>query len=209
MKTFKIAQVRTILNIDRPIVVLEVLGNEPIIRTPKELLTDMQNSGRALAINPNDFKHGYEFVSQGSKALFIQCALDCIGAEVTGNIVNNKAGDTYLIEAGHPALTDTTHKLYGSVKEGDSAIIEKDGVRVEGFLSIPLTQAELYRRDITATMANSMLAIMGLGVQAPAQANTTAYAEPELGLEDVDVVAKATQEEAFGKTAKPAVETAK
>lgn len=203
--TLLITGVRTILNIDRPIVVLDVVGNEPVIRTPKELLTDMQNSGRALAINPAEFKHGYEFVPQATKALFIQASMDLAGATLTGDITNNKAGDSYVIEAGHPALTDSTHKLYGSVKEGDKALIEKDGVRVEGFLSIPLTQQELYRRDITSLMASSMLATLGI-TSAPAQvAETVVNAEPELGSQVAEPTASA--EEAFGKPAK--VEVAK
>lgn len=203
--TLTITGVRTILNIDRPIVVLDVVGNEPVIRTPKELLTDMQNSGRALAINPAEFKHGYEFVSQSTKALFIQASMDLAGATLTGDITNNKAGDTYVIEAGHPALTDSTHKLYGSVKEGDSATIEKDGVRVEGFLSIPLTQQELYRRDITSLMASSMLATLGI-TSAPAQVAVSAeQSEPELGAQIAETTA--TAEEAFGK--QPKTEVAK
>ena len=169
-KSFQIVSVRPILNIDRPIVVFEVAGNEPIVRNPKQALTDLQNSGRALEIDATAFSGGYNAVPQMIKAQFIQALFDCAGATITGDITNIKAGDEYTVTAGHPALTDTNHPHYNKVKEGGKLKAEKDGVWVEGFLSIPLTPAELLRRDMSTKMAQTMMQLMGLAGSAPVAA---------------------------------------
>ena len=48
-KSLVIQAVRPIFNIERPVVVFEVLGHEAIVRNPKQALIDLQNSGRALS----------------------------------------------------------------------------------------------------------------------------------------------------------------
>lgn len=196
-RTLNIVAVRTIFNIDRPIVVFEVANHEAIIRTPQQALVDLQNSGRALKLDYNVFKNGLEGVSLDQQAKLKEALLDTIGATLTGNITAHKAGDTYVIEAGHPALTDATHPLYGQVKEGSTAKNEKDGLRIEGFLSIPLTFQEKALRNAMEDMPAFMSAMFGFSVP------TTPIA--------VAVVAENTEaptlepvgaEEAFGKATK-------
>lgn len=163
MKSLKIVNVKVIFNIEKPIVVLEVAGHGAIIRNPKQMLTDLQNSARALALNPNELSRGIEHVSPGFKADFISAIFDCVGAEVRGDISVLKAGDTYEITEFHPAITTKTHKLSGKVSVGDEVKAETDSVWVEGFLSIPLTDIDKIRRDVTKSMAQSMLSMFGLG----------------------------------------------
>lgn len=193
-KSFQIANVRPIFNIDKPIVVLELVGGEAIVRNPKQALTDLQNSGRALDINAKAFAGGIEGVDAITKAKFISALFDCNGTVVTGDITNTKAGDKYIIRAGHPALTDASHASYGKVKEGDSLVAEKDGVWVDGFLSIPLTEQEKMRRDVSGNISSALMAMYGFGGATPVQA----VAQPQLE-EAYDLPATATADEAFGK----------
>ena len=71
-KSLVIQAVRPIFNIERPVVVFEVLGHEAIVRNPKQALIDLQNSGRALDVNINEFAGGIETVSPATRALFVQ-----------------------------------------------------------------------------------------------------------------------------------------
>lgn len=197
-KSFQIANVRPIFNIDKPIVVLELVGGEAIVRNPKQALTDLQNSGRALDLNPKAFAGGIEGVDANTKAKFISALFDCQGATVTGDITQVKAGDNYVIRAGHPALTDSTHAAYGKVKEGDSLKAEKDGVWVDGFLSLPLTEQEKMRRDVSGNISSALMAMYGFGGAPAVQATAQPVYDDNSDLPQTPAVA--TAEEAFGKT---------
>jgi len=184
-KSLQITQVRTILNIAQPIIVLEVLGHEAVVRNPKQLLTDLQNSGRALDIDAKLFANGIENVDQVTRAKFITACLDLNGATLTADVKVFKAGDTYELTEGHPLVVS------GQGKVGDKQKAEKDGVWVEGFMSIPLTEQEKMRRDVSGNIANAMLSLYGFG--ASAQAQPVANANP-IGNDDDNDATQASKE---------------
>lgn len=195
-KSFQITNVRVILNIDKPIVIFEVAGGDAIVRNPKQALTDLQNSGRALDIDAKEFVSGIENVSLETKAKFQTAVLDTIGAVLSGEITTYKAGDEYTITGSHPALKDVNHPLFGQVKEGDKQKAEKDGVWIEGFLSIPLTEQEKMRRDVSGNISKALMALYGFGnaVAIPtAVVPETPFEEPKPSLPTQ------TQAEAFGE----------
>lgn len=164
-KSLQIVAVRPILNIDKPIVVLEVLGHEAIVRNPRQMLTDLQNSGRALDINPKAFHAGYENADGLSKATFISACHEIQGATLTADVKAFKAGDVYELTEGHPLVVS------GQAKVGDKQKAEKDGVWVEGFMSIPLTADERLDNKIANKFAEAMLRLRGFGAP-QAQAET-------------------------------------
>ena len=188
-KSLQIVAVRTILNIDKPIVVLEVLGHEAIVRNPRQMLTDLQNSGRALDINPKAFHAGYENADQLTKAKFTTACLDAQGATLTADVKAFKAGDTYELTEGHPLVVS------GQAKVGDKQKAEKDGVWVEGFMSIPLTEQEKMRRDVSGNIANAMLALYGFGAPVQTQAEPVAVNPIDDNFDDVETE---TSKEAVG-----------
>lgn len=125
-RTFQITGVKNITNIERPIVVLEVEGQElGIARRPKQFLLDIQNSHLPVSDNLTPSSPEYKTVLR-----------NLIGGKVEGDIKFFKAGDKYTVTEGHPALTDTTHELYDKVKEGDTLKAKSDGAWVEGFLTL-------------------------------------------------------------------------
>lgn len=197
-KSFVISNVRTIFSIAKPIVVFEVQGGDAIVRNPKQALIDLQNSGRALSINPVEFAHGIEAVSQDTKAKFITALLDTVGAVVSGDITPVKKGDTYVANEYSSVITDSSHPLFNKVKVGDVVTVEADSSpRVEGFLSIPLLEQDKMRRDLTAAMADKMLVMFGFGQQVPQASAPVAYANPLE--EQAPAMPTATEAEAFGQ----------
>lgn len=198
-KSLQIVGVRTIFNIDKPIVVFEVAGHEAIVRNPKQALTDLQNSGRALDINANALTNSIEGLDPSTKASFVQALLDCIGAVLAGDIQSFSIGDEYAIREGHPAVTNQAHPMFGKVKIGDKLKAETNGVWVEGFLSIPLTEQEKMRRDISGNISKAIMQMYGFGATVPApvavpQGNAFGAEEPEVA----GAIPSATADEAFG-----------
>lgn len=169
-KSLQITKVRVIVNakVERPIVVLETAQGIDVVRSPKLMLIDLQNSGRGLDIAPSAFDNGIENASQDVRASFQTACLDCIGATLTGDITERKAGDEYVVTGNHPALVDKNHKNYGKVKDGETLKAEKDGIHVEGFLSIPLTEQEKMRRDVSGNISKALMSMYGFGTTAPA-----------------------------------------
>ena len=197
-KSLAITGVRTIFQIDKPIVVFEVAGHEAIVRNPKQALIDLQNSGRALEINTREFDGGVENLSGVTKTVFTQALLDCIGATITGEISLTKAGEKYTPNETHPVFTDKNHPFFNKIKLGETLIAEKDSVWVEGFLSIPLTESEKMRRDVAGNISKAMMAMYGLGTPVAQPRVVNAVSDTEY-LEQEGLIPTATQEEAFGK----------
>lgn len=170
--SFQITGVRAILNIERPIIVLEVAGGNNIVRNPKQMLTDLQNSFRASKIDPKAFANGYANADQFAKQAFIAELSKLNKATIQGDIRQVKAGDEYEVSEGHPALTDAKHPAFG-VKLGEKLKAEKDGVWVEGFLSIPFTEQEQLRTELTDKTATLLAQMMGIGSTAFASSQPT------------------------------------
>ena len=203
MKNFQIIAVRTIFTTDRPVVVFELAGAPAILRAPKLALIDLQNSGRALKLPSNCLDGGLAYMHPAQKEVFIQALLGTVGATLSGEIDTLKAGDTYVVTKGHPALTDPTHKGFG-VKEGGTLVTEKGGQWVNGFLSIPFTPAELMRKEIADASAVSIMAMFGFGAipmaqSAPALNSAPVTVEVSPEQVDADVEAFATADIATGK----------
>lgn len=196
-KSGVISNVRTIFNIAKPIVVFELHGQEAIVRNPKQALIDLQNSGRALDINANEFANGLESVSQGTRAKFITALFDTIGAVVSGDITPIKKGDTYVATEFSACIVDKNHALFGKVKVGETVTITEDSSpRVEGFLTIALTEQEKMRRDLTSAMADKMMNMFGFGANVPQASAPVVHANP---FDDAQAdVPSATANEAFG-----------
>jgi hypothetical protein len=162
MKTLSITNVRTIFSIAKPIVVFDVAEGESIVRNPKQALIDLQNSGRALKLRPNALANGIESLNAVDRETFIESLMDCVGATLTGDITPVRKGDTYVANEYSSCIADKNHKLYGKVKLGEVVTVEEDSSpRVEGFLSIPLTQAEKLNRGISREVAGLMSAMFG------------------------------------------------
>jgi len=170
----------------RPLVVFSVQGHDDIVLAPNQALIALQNSGRAVGI---------------VDAMSPQAQLEyhkLIGVVANGEFSYHKAGDTYLIDENHPAITGNTHKLSGQVKVGDKVPYEQDGFRIEGFLAFPFTQGELNRMAIADKVAEGFLASFGISSFALPQVvnpvtNTTSNDDDDVR-EPVDM----TTTEAFG-----------
>lgn len=191
-KSFKIVAVRLILSIAKPIVVLELQDGSSLVRNPKQMLTDLQNSGRALSLDVTEFARGIEYASADARETFIDAVHALVGADGSGDISAFKAGDEYKLTAGHPLI------VAGKAKEGDTAYAEADGVWIEGFLSIPLSAVDRTMKGMQKEMAKQMIALMGFTAQAPQ--GQVAQVNP-LGddLEGAEEVATTT--EALGESA--------
>lgn len=153
--TRRITNVKVITNIAKPVIVLELEGHPAVVRNPKQMLTDLNNSGRALNVfNTNDTRFAKE-------------CYNLIGATLTGELKVFKAGDKYTVTEGHPDVAAGTAKI------GDTKFAEKDGVWVEGFLSIPQTMMERQMELNASAYADSMKELLGIFAPAPAQSATT------------------------------------
>jgi hypothetical protein len=189
-----ITVIKTVFNHTKPVVVFELANGTTIFRYPKQALIDLQNSGRALSINANALDRGLSALSPFERQDFQTALIECANAQITGDIITYKAGDEYEITAQHPSITDKSHPDFGKTKIGDKKLAEKDGNRVEGFLFIPLTEAEKLRRDMSVNMAKAMMQMYGLGsVPTPITQSQPTIASPVLGnvedaFEDLPVV---------------------
>ena len=145
MKTFKIALARTLTSNGKDYVLYTTTCGRTIFRTLKQAINDLQGSGRALTVNVDSVDLGFARMNPLDKAIFIKAILTTRGADLIGDIRDNKAGDTYVDSIS-----------------GETKVVAKDGVFVEGFLSIPFTEVELMREALATTGASQMLAMFGI-----------------------------------------------
>ena len=191
-KSLKIVGVRTIFNIDRPIVVFDVANHPAIVRNPKQALVDMQNSGRCLGISSDALSRGIEGMNAHAKGLFTKALLRTRGANIEGDFTVVKAGDKYVPNDNHPIFTDKSYPGFGTLKSGETLTADKDGVWVDGFCTIPETDAELNREADADAYANVRVAMLGLSMDVP-----TAVAET-LPDAEAQALPNPTAQEAFG-----------
>lgn len=204
-KSLLITSVRVIpanAKVARPLVIFGVQGHEDIVLAPNQALIGLQNSGRAIG------------VTDAMSADAQQAYRETIGAVVTADISYHKKGEFYVIDENHPAITGKTpHELTGLVKIGDKVAYKEDGMRIEGFLDIPYTQAELMRRDISKEVAKGFMSMFGVqafavpSVASPVVETVVDNVE-ETPFEDIPAETTTAESEAFGKPAgKPAKAT--
>lgn len=181
MKTTRvITGVRVILNIEQPVVVFQLDGHADVVRNPRQALVDLQNSGRIADVKSTNDPRFTEELHR------------CVGAQLSGDLKPFKAGDKYTVTEGHPAIKAGTAQL------GDQLVAEKDGVWVEGFLSIPKTPAELLRQDMAREGALVMMSMFGFATGATNALPTNTGFTPETEEEPEHELIKT----ATGKTAK-------
>lgn len=202
-KSLQITGVRTIFSITKPIVVFEVGNHQAIVRNPKQALTDLQNSGRGLRVSPNALANGVEGLNPVDREAFIDALLACQGKTLTGDIQAFKAGDEYTVSAGHPALTNENHPMFGQVKEGSKLKAEADGVWIEGFLSIPVMPEERLMQESARQFATVMAQMFGFAGNTPQAVPAIGGGEGDSNAFGADEgaegnIPKATAEEAFG-----------
>jgi hypothetical protein len=186
--TKQITGVKVIMNIAKPIIVFQLAGHPDVARNPKQALTDLQNSGRALGITST------------SDPRFVKEVHGCVGATLSGDLRVFKAGDEYTIGEGHPAIVDRNHPQFGKVNLGDKLRAEADGVWVEGFLSIPQTLMERQLEANAGAYASVMMAFMGFG--APV-ANVAATPASETFVPEAEQPDKELAAAAIGNKATP------
>jgi hypothetical protein len=189
MKKFKITNVKTIFRTDKPVIVFELANGEAILRSPKLALIDLQNSFRALKLPNNCLDNGIAYAHPAQLETFMLSLNACVGADLTGDIINVKEGDAYVDQ------------------QGTTKFITKAGLRVSsGFLSIPFTQAEIMRRELAEAGATTMMSMFGFGtapsMSMPALPATPVTHEEYEGEEGGNLDFK-TSEEAFGKKETP------
>lgn len=181
MKTFIIvgADVITPTN-SEPFVGLTVNLNGTvtrIARTCKQAVLDLHKSARGTNIPEKLFDNGYASANTAIARLFANEIIGLVGKTGFGDVTPYKAGDTY------EATADSIKVKVGVAQVGDTLTADKDGSRVEGFLSFPLTAQESLQRELIATSGVAFLAqLMGMNMPAPAVAIAeepkTAFNEP-------------------------------
>jgi len=181
MKTFIIvgADVITPTN-SEPFVGLTVNLNGTvtrIARTCKQAVLDLHKSARGTNIPEKLFDNGYASANTAIARLFANEIIGLVGKTGFGDVTPYKAGDTY------EATADSIKVKAGVAQVGDTLTADKDGSRVEGFLSFPLTAQESLQRELIATSGVAFLAqLMGMNMPAPAVAIVeepkTAFNEP-------------------------------
>lgn len=188
--SFQITGVRVIpvnAKVARPLVVFSVANHADIVLAPSQALIGLQNSGRAVGV--------IDPMSAEAQETYY----DCIGAVLTADITYHKAGDFYVIDETHPAITGKTkHELAGQVKVGDKIAYKEDGMRIEGFITVPLTFDEKVLRNASRDIAKGFLSRFGVNTFAmPSSAPVVAPANDleETPFEEVT----AEEQEAFGK----------
>ena len=169
MKTFIIvgADVITPTN-SEPFVGLTVNLNGTvtrIARTCKQAVLDLHKSARGTNIPEKLFDNGYASANTAIARLFANEIIGLVGKTGFGDVTPYKAGDTY------EATADSIKVKAGVAQVGDTLTADKDGSRVEGFLSFPLTAQESLQRELIATSGVAFLAqLMGMNMPAPAAA---------------------------------------
>ena len=191
-KSFVITAVRPILAIANPIVVFEVQGGAPIVRNPKQAVTDLQNSGLLLDVDYKVFADGIENVPQAIKAQFISALHECRGATIEGDITFTGAGEMYIPNDTHPIFTSKDYPGFGSIKKGGQLKAEKDTVWVDGFCTITLTSNVTMMNKVASEVAKGFMAMYGFGAVTAPQA-VQALPVPQEESDDVHA-------EAFTKT---------
>lgn len=194
---------------NEPFVGLTVTLNgktERIARTCKQALLDLHKSARGSRIPEGLFNNGYNSANPVLRRQFVNEIIALVGKVGLGDVESFKAGDTYI------ATADSSRVKAGQANVGDTLLAEKDGTRVEGFLSFPLTDAELMRRDLVADMSSS-LALMFAGSMglAPNTIEPIVVEQPKSnasGFEEFETPENEAGKEAFGHTSAPENEPA-
>ncbi len=132
------------------LVILDLAGNKPsIVRNANAFLQDLDNS----------------FLVDGATSIRspqVRAIMrDLAGATVTGDIKHFKAGDTWLVTKDSSVITDPSHPEYGNVEVGDKQQYQKDGTRVEGFLTIRPTEQVMARKENAFAIADMMATMNG------------------------------------------------
>jgi len=127
LKKAQIAQIRSLrANETGKYFVIVVLNDgTEIPRSLNAFAQDLHNSGHLVgAASPSEIKTDAHPAISRAKRVFV-------GGYLTGNWEFYAAGSTYVIEDGHPALTDKAHPLFGKVRVGSEVARKRDSFVVD------------------------------------------------------------------------------
>ena len=196
-KSLLITGVRVIpanAKVARPLVIFSV--NEPngakhedIVLAPTQAIIGLQNSARVgTDVDPLSLTA-------------IRAFKACEGAVLKADITYHKAGDTYVIDETHPAITGKTpHELAGQVKVGDKVAYKEDGMRIEGFIDVPFTDMEKIYQDASNRLAENLMAKFGMSTFTVPSVVATSTEDDVAESEKEPITA--SEQEAFGTPAK-------
>ena len=192
MKTFNIISADIITKRDvTPFVGLTININgkqEQIARTCKQALLDLHKSARASNIPAGLFDNGIDVVTPMLYNQFREAIIGLVNKTGIADVEFYEAGSEY-------EATDVSSAVKaGLAQVGDVLKTEKKGSRVEGFMTFPLTDVEVSRREALAMINPELLLNALLGIT-----NVAPKAEPKpADVPDVTPTDTTIQGEAFG-----------
>lgn len=170
MKTFNIISADIITKTGtEPFVGLTVNVNgqqQQIARTCKQALLDLHKSARASNIPSGLFDNGVASANPLLYNKFRESIIGLVGKVGVADV------DFYEAGAEYEATEVSSAVKAGIAKVGDILKTEKKGSRVEGFMSFPLTNAELARREMIESINPTTLLQALLGIEAPVVGGT-------------------------------------
>lgn len=96
---------------------------------------------------------------------------DLIGGSISGDAKFHKAGEKYLADENSSAVKA------GTAKEGDELAYEKDGYRVEGFLTVTINDKANMLNRVATAQAELMQEIFGFASAPKAEVTPEVVAE--------------------------------
>lgn len=177
MKTFNVIDAELIAQSEKPAFIgisIVVDGREDrIARSPKQVLLDLHKSARGSKLPANLFDNGYEAVNPLMINAFREEVIALRGKAGYGDVEFYLAGSEYVADENSTLVKE------GKALIGDVLLREKNGARVEGFLSFPLSDLEVAQKNFLST-ADPMLIMQGLfGIVPPVMVTKVVEKEPE------------------------------
>lgn len=140
----------------------------PLNRTCNQTLHDLQKSGRGLSFPASMFANGVDSVPYDRINAFRSEVIQLANKEAVADVA------FYEMGAEYEATETNTAVVNGEAEVGDILQTKKAGGRIEGFINIPLSQAELLTNQLMITNPGLVInALLGLNVVAPVKAVET------------------------------------
>lgn len=178
MKTFNVITADIITKQGtEPFVGLTVLVHgkqEQLARTCKQALLDLHKSARASNIPSGLYDNGVDSANPIMHNLFREAIIGLIGKTGVADVMFYEAGTEYVATEVSSAV------LRGEAKVGEILLTDKKGSRIEGFVTFPLTETEITRREALASVNPMLLinALLGIAVPAVAEVAPVAVEAP-------------------------------
>lgn len=206
MKTFNVisADVITKTGVEHFIGLTVVVNGkqEQIARTCKQALLDLHKSARATAIPAGLFDNGVASANPILYNKFRETVIGLVGKTGMADVEFYEAGSDYEVTE-----VSSAYRL-GTAKLGDILQTEKKGSRVEGFITFPLTDVEVSRKEAFESIDPMMLinAMLGITNVAPVAHVPVAITAPSPTIdEEVNNAVFGTTAEDFQQEPEPEV----